>query len=119
MIKLNAQQKKVLTTFPKFEDLQIAQLKKDPEYLRAYVRVALEDYAKDKNIEILKHALGIVVRALGATKVSKQIKVDRSGLYKSFTPMGNPSFDTVCGILDMAGIELTIKNSTLPARNRY
>lgn len=107
MIKLNARQKKVLATFPKFDDLQIAQLRNDPEYLRAYVSVCLEDYAKDKNMEILKHCLGVVVRALGATKVSKTVKVSRTGLYKSFAPNGNPSFATVCGILNMAGIGLS------------
>lgn len=110
MIKLNKRQKKVLETFPKFDDLQIAQLKKDPEYLRAYVSVCLEDYSKDKNMEILKHSLGIVVRALGATKVSKAVKVSRTGLYKSFAPNGNPSFATVCGIFNMAGVGLTARS---------
>lgn len=107
MIKLNARQKKIVKTFPKFDDMQIARLRKDPEYLRAYVSVCLDDYAKDQNIDLLKHALGVVVRALGATNVSRTIKVSRTGLYKSFAPQGNPSFATVCGILNMAGVGLS------------
>ena len=106
MIKLNARQKKVLATFPKFEDLQVEQMRKNPKLLQSYLQVCLEDYAKDKNLDLLKHSLGIVIRALGATNVSRQIKVSRTGLYKSFAPSGNPSFATVCGIFNMAGVEL-------------
>jgi len=107
MKKTKTGHRRVVATFPKFDDIQIARLRKNPEYLRAYVSVCLEDYAKDKNLDLLKYSLGVVVRALGATNVSRKVNVSRTGLYKSFTTKGNPSFATVCGILDMAGVGLS------------
>lgn len=110
MLKLNAKQLKNAKRLPKLEDLRIADMRKNPKLIREFLRLSLEEYAKDKDLEMLKQSLGIAIRALGTSKVSKQIKVDRSGLYKSFTKKGRPAFETVCGIFNMAGVELTVKN---------
>ena len=106
MINLNARQKKVLAKFPKFDDVQLARLKSDPAYLRAYVSLCLQEYADNHNMDLLKSSLGIVVRALGATQVSRKVHVSRTGLYRSFTAKGNPSFATVRAVLNMAGVGL-------------
>lgn len=110
MLKLNARQLKNAKHLPKLEDLRIEDMKKNPKLIREFLRLSLEEYAKDKDLEMLKQSLGIAIRAIGASKVSKKIKVDRSGLYKSFTKKGHPAFETVCGIFNMAGVELTVKN---------
>ena len=34
------------------------------------------------------------------TKTAKQAGISREGLYKALSPNGNPSFDTVCKILN-------------------
>lgn len=106
MIKLNPHQKKVLAQFPKFDEVQLARLKKDPVYLRAYVSVCLEDYAKNKDVAQLKNALGVVVRALGATQVARHTQRERTSLYRSFSARGNPSMASFLGVLDCAGIDL-------------
>lgn len=109
MIKTSEKLQKKLEALPSFDDFQISKMKKNPKLLKTFLRVSLEEYAQTKDLEELKYALGIVVRALGASKVSRKIKVDRSGLYKAFSPKGRPSFDTVCGVLDMAGFTLSIR----------
>lgn len=103
---LTKKQLKTLASFADFSDIQVEDMKKNPDLLRAYLRVAFENYAQDKNRDLLKNCLGIAVRALGASKVSRDSKLDRSGLYKAFSPKGNPRFDTLFNVLDCAGIAL-------------
>jgi Domain of unknown function (DUF5122) beta-propeller len=42
---------------------------------------------------MLIHTLGIVVRARGMMKVSKETGITRAGLYPALSPKGNPSFE--------------------------
>lgn len=109
MIKLTPKQLKTLKTFNKLEDIQVKELKANPELMRRYIQAAFEDYSQNKNIAILKNALGVVVRAIGASKLSRKTKLDRSGLYKSFSAEGKPSMDTFFTLLDYTGISLSAR----------
>lgn len=109
MIKLTPKQLKTLKSFTKLEDVQVKELKANPELMKEYIQAAFEDYNQNKNIAILKNALGIVVRAIGASKLSRKTKLDRSGLYKSFSADGKPSMDTFFTLLEYTGISLSAR----------
>lgn len=109
MIKLTPKQLKTIKTFNKLEDMQVKELKANPELMREYIQAAFEDYNQNKNIAILKNALGVVVRAIGASKLSRKTKLDRSGLYKSFSAEGKPSMDTFFTLLDYTGVSLNAR----------
>ncbi|MCR5504727.1 MAG: putative addiction module antidote protein [Elusimicrobiaceae bacterium] len=106
MIKLNKKQKKNLSKFRDFEEVQVSDLKKNPELMLSYLNNALEDYKVHKNIAILNNALQIIARAIGMTKISKEAKLGRTGLYNSFKQDGNPSLYAFLAVLNSAKINL-------------
>ena len=106
MIKLNTKQKKYLNKLRNFEDVQIADFKRHPELMLSYLNNALEDYKVHKNIAILNNALQIIARAIGMTKISKEAKLGRTGLYNSFKQNGNPSLYAFLAVLNSAKINL-------------
>ena len=106
MIKLNKKQKSKLKNYRNFEDVQVNTLKKDPELMLSYLNNALEDYKVHKNIAILNNALQIIARAIGMTKISKEAKLGRTGLYNSFKQDSNPSLYAFLAVLNSAKINL-------------
>ncbi len=57
--------------------------------------------------EMLIHVLGVVARARGMMKLSKDTGITRAGLYKALSPDGNPSFETVTKIVGAFGMRLS------------
>ena len=66
----------------------------------------LDEVAKENNPAAFLKAINIVVRAKGMTKTAKATGISRKGLYKALSPNGNPSFATVCKILNAIGYTL-------------
>ena len=42
-------------------------------------------------------------------QIAKELNLDRAGLYKSFSPDGNPYFFTVMKVLDNLGFRLSLQ----------
>jgi probable addiction module antidote protein len=42
-------------------------------------------------------------------QLSRELDLDRKGLYKAFSPEGNPSFLTVVKVLDSLGFRLSVE----------
>jgi probable addiction module antidote protein len=57
--------------------------------------------------QMLIHTLGVVARARGMMKLSKETGITRAGLYKTLSPDGNPSFETVTKIVGAFGMRLS------------
>src|SRR5271165_5672259 len=57
--------------------------------------------------QMLIHTLGVVARARGMMKLSKDTGITRAGLYKALSPNGNPSFETVTKIVGAFGMRLS------------
>ena len=58
--------------------------------------------------QMLIHTLGVVARARGMMKLSKETPgITRAGLYKALSPQGNPSFETVTKIVGAFGMRLS------------
>ena len=69
-----------------------------------YLTAAMEE----KDPEFLLAAIGDIARSKGMTQLSKDLNLDRKGLYKSFSSGGNPSFLTVARVLDNLGFGVSI-----------
>jgi probable addiction module antidote protein len=59
--------------------------------------------------QMLIHTLGVVARARGIMKLSKDTGIIRAGLYTVLSPGGNPSFETVTKILGAFGMRLSAR----------
>jgi probable addiction module antidote protein len=57
--------------------------------------------------QMLIHTLGVVARARGMMKLSKDTGITRAGLYKALSPNGNPSFETVTKIVGAFNMRLS------------
>ena len=66
----------------------------------------LDEVAKENDPSALIKAIDTVARAKGMTKTAKEAGISREGLYKALSPNGNPSFVTVCKILNAIGYTL-------------
>ena len=84
----------------------------DPaEYIetREDVLAFLEGALEENDPEFLLETIGYIARSKGMAQIAKELNIDRSGLYKSFSPDGNPYFLTVAKVLDNLGFILTIR----------
>lgn len=74
------------------------------EDVRAYLDVVLEE----NDLAALYDALGTVARSKGMTAISRETGLSRESLYKSLREGGNPTFATVCKVLDALGLRLSV-----------
>jgi len=57
----------------------------------------------------IAHALGVVARAKGMTRIASQTGLSREQLYRSFSETGNPTLKTTIAVMKALGIALTAK----------
>jgi probable addiction module antidote protein len=74
-------------------------------------RLFLEAALEENDAEYFAHAVGIVIRARGASLVARETGLARASLYKSFREGGNPEFGTVLRVLHALGIDLKLSPS--------
>jgi probable addiction module antidote protein len=77
---------------------------KTEEDIKNYLEAVFEE-PMDRKMVI--HTLGVVARARGMMKLSKETGITRAGLYKALSPDGNPSFETVTKIVGAFGMRLS------------
>jgi probable addiction module antidote protein len=87
-----------------FEDWDPADDIETKEDVAAILEVALEE----NDPEFLLSVIGDIARSKGMAQLARELDVDRAGLYKSFSPEGNPSFLTVVKVLNKLGFGLSI-----------
>jgi len=81
----------------------------DPaEYLETEEQIAayLEDIFESGDSDLIVAAIGDVARARGMSKIAGDTNRGRESLYKSLSPDGNPSFQTVVKVLASMGFAL-------------
>lgn len=94
-----------------YEDRLIESLR-DKSEAAAYLQVALDEYQKDGNIEVLLLALRHVVEAQGGIGLlSRKTHLNRESLYKTLSGKGNPKLQTVGILLKGLGFQLSISPS--------
>jgi len=81
----------------------------DPaEYLETEEQIAayLEDIFESGDTELIVAAIGDVARARGMSKIADDTNRGRESLYKSLSPDGNPSFETIVKVMAALGFGL-------------
>ncbi|GHU14174.1 transcriptional regulator [Spirochaetia bacterium] len=63
----------------------------------------------EKDTKFLFEILNALARSEGMTQLARELGVTREGLYKSLSPRGHPSFETVINLLDNLGFRLSIQ----------
>ena len=85
----------------------------DPQEATEYLRVSLDEYEVDGNLEAFLLALRSVVEAQGGmTEFARKTSLNRQSLYKTLSKQGNPRLQTLHTILHALGLKLSIEPMT-------
>jgi len=74
----------------------------------------LEAALEENDTEFLFKVIGDIARSKGMSQIARELELNRESLYRSFSPDGNPSFNTVVNVLDNLGYQLSVKQK-IPA----
>ena len=89
-------------TFSKYDLAEFLETKED---IIACLEVALAE----PDTKFLFKTLGALARSKGMAKIARELGVTREGLYKSLSPNGHPSFETIINLLDLLGIRVRLE----------
>jgi len=79
-----------------------AELLDSSERIAACVEAAFED----GDPSLITHALGVVARARGMSRLAKEAGRSRDAMYKAFQPDGNPTLQTLTSVMKALGLKL-------------
>ena len=82
-----------------------ADLLDTPAAVAAYIEAAIEE----DDASLLTHALGVVARAKGMSKIAEDAGVTREALYKALSADGDPRLSTLIGVLKALGLRLNVQ----------
>lgn len=100
---------KILKNTGSYHDELIESLKK-PKEADDYLRIAMEEYHEDGDLEALLVALRNIAEAKGGMgKLAKKTHLNRQNLYNALSKKGNPTLDTFELILKGLGYRLSIQ----------
>lgn len=97
-----------MTTYRSFHEYNIEQLR-NPRDAKLYLKVALEDFEEDGDVEALMLVLRDVAEAQGGVgELAKKIGRPRQSVYKMLSAKGNPTISSLNPILHGLGFRLSI-----------
>jgi probable addiction module antidote protein len=73
------------------------------------VAIFITEALQTNDAAYIAHALGVVARAKGMSKVASQTGRSREQLYRSFSAKGNPTLEITLAVMKALGIKLTAK----------
>ena len=83
---------------------------KDTEYQKDYLRLSIQEYAKDGDYTLFFKSLERVIKARGSvSKFAQEIDLNRSNLCNILKGKVQPSFDTTMKILRGLGADIEVK----------
>ena len=83
---------------------------KDVEYQKEYLRINIEEYAKNGDYTLFFKSLEKVVKVRTTiSQLAKDLEMNRSNLSNIFKGKVKPSFDTTMKILHGLGAEIEVK----------
>lgn len=77
------------------------------EDIELYLEACLEEAGDDP--AFLVHALGVIARARNMSQLARDTGLTREGLYKAFSPDGNPTFQTVLKVANALGLKISFQ----------
>jgi probable addiction module antidote protein len=80
------------------------------KYLKTDKDIAnyLEAVFEDGDPALITHALGVVARAKGMSRIAQAAGLGRESLYKALSSDGNPEFATVLKVMHALGLKLKV-----------
>jgi len=88
----------------KFTKYDTAAYLKTEADIIAYFDACLEEAGDDP--AFIAHALGVIARARGMSKVARKAGLSREGLYRALSADGNPEFSTILKVMRALGFRL-------------
>lgn len=58
------------------------------------------------DVELISHAIGVVAKARGMTKIAEETGLSRESLYRALSADGRPQFETIERVLAALGLRL-------------
>ncbi len=92
-----------------------AEYLKTDEDIQLYLEACIEEAGDDP--AFIVHALGVIARAKNMSQLARDTGLTREGLYKAFSPEGNPTFTTVAKVAKALGLQITVQTSPRVASN--
>jgi probable addiction module antidote protein len=89
----------------RISEWDVAEVLDTKEDIIACLEVALDE----GNTQFLFEMLGSLTRAKGMSQIARDLGVTREGLYKSLSPDGHPSFETVFKLMNILGLKLKME----------
>lgn len=80
---------------------------KTDEDIQLYLEACIEEAGDDP--AFIVHALGNIARAKNMSQLARDTGLTREGLYKAFSPDGNPTFATVAKVVKALGLQITVQ----------
>jgi probable addiction module antidote protein len=98
-----------LKSYKTHDEFMLENFRKHPEEIEIYLKVALEEYEADGNVEAFLLALRTVAETKGGiSTLAQKSKLNRQNLYRTLSAKGNPRFSTVEEILKALGFGLSV-----------
>ena len=86
-----------------------AQYLKTDEDIQLYLDACIEEAGDDPAFII--HALGVIAKAKNMSQLARDTGLSREGLYKAFSPEGNPTFATILKVSKALGLKLSLETA--------
>jgi len=100
-----------INNYRNYREVFTEDLKNNPEKIRIYLEVSLEEYEKDNDSSALLLALKTVIKAQdgGISAMAKKINFTREGLSKALSGKRNPKLETITSIIHALGYRISLK----------
>ena len=92
-----------------FDEIRLKYLR-DQKEARYAVKLALEEFEKDNDVEVLLDTLRLVAQAQGGlANLARKASVSRQALHEALSPKGNPRLRTFQNVLGGLGLRMTLR----------
>jgi probable addiction module antidote protein len=93
---------------------------KNPKSAKIAIEVALEEFEKDNDIEMLLDTLRLVAQAQGGlADLARKASVSRQALHEALSSKGNPRLRTFQNVLGGLGLRMSVKPVTARGRHAH
>ncbi len=83
----------------------MAEQLRDEQDIAAYLTLVLEEGDPGE----LAHALGVIARARGMTRIAAEAGMGREALYKALRADASPRFETILKVMHALGLRLSVQ----------
>jgi probable addiction module antidote protein len=93
------------------DEIRLERLK-EPKRAEFAMKLAVKEFEKDGEIDVLLDTLRLVARAQGGiAELARKTSVSRQALSEALSPAGNPRLRTFQSVLDALGLRMTVKSA--------